>query len=129
VARGASVVCFDPLATAPAVAGLRAEGMEVSAADSAEAACAGADAVVVATEWPEFRVLEWREIARQMRGSLVADARHVVDVEEAGRAGLTVVALGVVTRPIGVVTPPLGMDAARGSIENAEATAVESGPR
>jgi UDPglucose 6-dehydrogenase len=98
-ARGASVVCFDPLATAPGVAALREEGLDVSAADSAEAACVGADAVVVATEWPEFRLLEWREIARQMRGSLVADARHVVDVEEAGRAGLTVVALGVVMPP------------------------------
>jgi UDPglucose 6-dehydrogenase len=95
-ARGASVVCFDPLATASGVAALRAEGLDVSAADSAEAACAGADAVVVATEWPEFRVLEWREIAQQMRGNLVADARHVVDVEDATRAGLIVVAMGVV---------------------------------
>ena len=69
-------------------------GLEVSAADSAEAACAGADAVVVATEWPQFRLLEWREIAPQMRGTLVADARHVVDVDEAARAGLTVIALG-----------------------------------
>lgn len=95
-ARGAGVTCFDPVATAPGVAALRAEGLDVSAADSEEAACVGADAVVVATEWPQFRVLEWREIAPQMRGSLVADARHVVDVDDATRAGLTVLTLGVV---------------------------------
>ena len=82
-ARGASVVCFDPVATAPGVAMLRAEGLDVSAADSADAACAGADAVVVATEWPQFRVLEWREIRAAMRGTYVLDARHVVDVDEA----------------------------------------------
>ena len=54
---------------------------------------------MVATEWPQFRLLEWQGIARQMRGTLIADARHVVDVEEAARAGLTVIALGVVARP------------------------------
>lgn len=117
-ARGATVVCFDPLATAPGVAALRAEGLEVSAADSAEAACAGADAVVVATEWPQFRLLEWREIAPQMRGTLVADARHVVDVDEAARAGLTVIALGVVARPtIGAATDDAAAPEAKPSIQ------------
>ena len=99
VARGASVVCFDPLATAAGVAALRAEGLDVTAADSAEAACNAADAVVVATEWPQFRLLEWQAIARQMRGVVIADARHVVDVDEAARAGLTVIALGVIAKP------------------------------
>ena len=103
VARGASVVCFDPLATAAGVAALRAEGLDVTAADSAEAACSAADAVVVATEWPQFRLLEWQAIARQMRGTFVADARHVVDVDEASRAGLTVIALGVVAKPAAVL--------------------------
>lgn len=105
-ARGASVACFDPVATATGVAALRGEGLDVTAADSAEAACAGADAVVLATEWPEFRVLEWRQIAPQMRGSLIADARRVVDVDEAARAGLTVISLGVRAVPSVGVEPP-----------------------
>jgi len=95
VARGASVAAFDPAAGVKAIAALAADGIEIEGCASAQDACVGADAVVVATEWPEFRQLDWRVIAPRMQGRLVADARHVVDVEEAGQAGLQVLVLGV----------------------------------
>lgn len=95
VARGASVAAFDPAAGVNAIAELAADGMEIEGCASAQDACVGVDAVVVATEWPEFRQLDWRAIAPRMRGRLVADARHVVDIEEAGQAGLQVLVLGV----------------------------------
>jgi UDPglucose 6-dehydrogenase len=95
--RGASVAAFDPLALDSGVALLTKGGPDllVEAAPTAEAACARADAVVVATEWPEFRTLDWVAIAATMVGRVVVDGRRVVDVETAAAAGLRVLALGV----------------------------------
>ena len=68
---------------------------KVEAADSAAAACAGADAVLIATEWPEFKQLEWTAIVSSMNGRVVVDGRRIVDTDAAGEAGLRVVTLGL----------------------------------
>jgi UDPglucose 6-dehydrogenase len=39
----------------------------------------GADAVVVATEWPEFRALSPAVITSRMRGRLILDAGRFLD--------------------------------------------------
>jgi len=97
LARGATVVAFDPVSletgTAMLVRGL--EGATLEAAPSAEAACAAADAVVFATEWPQFASLDWATIAPTMAGDLIIDGRRIVDAAAAGAAGLRVLALGV----------------------------------
>jgi len=97
LARGATVVAFDPvsLETGTAMLGALAPGAAVESAPSASAACEGADAVVVATEWPEFAELPWSQIAPAMTGDVIVDGRRVVDPEVASAAGLRVVALGV----------------------------------
>jgi UDPglucose 6-dehydrogenase len=109
VARGARVVAFDPVATDRGVAQLAAVGVATEAALSAEAAIAGADAVVVGTEWPEFRQLDWAALAPTMRGRVVADGRRVVDIDAATAAGLTVVTLGVPHAPIVDAAPPVAV--------------------
>lgn len=98
--RGATVVAFDPVSLEPGVALLRklAPGALIEAAASVVAACDSADAVVIATEWPEFGQLPWSQIAGSMRGSVVVDGRRIVDVDAADEAGLRVVALGVEVR-------------------------------
>ena len=101
LAKGARVVAFDPVALSKGVAQLRdaASDMDaVEAAESAPDAVRGADAVVVATEWPEFATLDWAAMATTMAGDLVVDGRRVVDAVAATAAGLRVVALGVETR-------------------------------
>ncbi len=95
VARGATVVAFDPVATDAGVAQLARDGVSIQGVGSAAAAALGADAVVVGTEWPEFAGLDWASIAAGMRGTVVADARRIVDRTAANGAGLTVVTLGV----------------------------------
>ena len=64
-------------------------------ATSAADAVRGADAVVVATEWPEFGTLDWSSLAPSMAGDLIVDGRRIVDVAGGPAAGLRVVALGV----------------------------------
>lgn len=87
---GASVVGYDPRAGAAA----RAAHPELEIAGSTADAVAGADAVVVATEWPEFGGLDWTTLAATMRGRLVYDTRAIVDREGALAAGLRVEVLG-----------------------------------
>jgi UDPglucose 6-dehydrogenase len=108
-ARGARVVAFDPVATDRGIAQLAAGGVSAHGAASAEAAIEGADAVVVGTEWPEFRQLDWAALAPTMRGRVVVDARRVVDVTAATAAGLTVVILGVSHEPEVLTSQPIAV--------------------
>jgi UDPglucose 6-dehydrogenase len=78
--EGATVAAYDPAVTA-AVDG-------VSMAGSALAAVEGADALVVATEWPEFAGVDLKTVAEVMAGRLVVDARNLLDKEAAEAAGL-----------------------------------------
>jgi UDPglucose 6-dehydrogenase len=97
LARGATVAAFDPLSleTGTAMLARDLEDAALEAAPSAEAACAGADAVVIATEWPQFGSLDWATIAPTMTGDVIIDGRRIVDAAAASAAGLRVVALGV----------------------------------
>jgi UDPglucose 6-dehydrogenase len=115
-ARGARVVAFDPVATDRGIAQLAAGGVSAMGAASVEAAIAGADAVVVATEWPEFRQLDWAALASTMRGRVVADARRVVDVTAATAAGLTVVILGVSHEPEVHTSEPIAVGIAAAAV-------------
>jgi UDPglucose 6-dehydrogenase len=84
IERGAEVVAFDPVAREQAEQVL--SGTEF--ATDAVAAANGADALVIVTEWDEFRALDLDELARAMRGKVLVDLRNVYDRDEAERAGL-----------------------------------------
>jgi UDPglucose 6-dehydrogenase len=89
--RLASVRAYDP------VAGRKAENMLAGAriADSALDAVDGADAVVLVTEWPEFRELDWTgEVKRRMRVPLVVDGRNFLDRDALVAAGFTYEGIG-----------------------------------
>ena len=90
IAGGASVVAFDPVGreqAEPLLAG-------VDFAADAYAVAEGADAVVVVTEWDEFRGIDLGEMARRMRGKALVDLRNVYDPAEAARAGLVYRGIG-----------------------------------
>ena len=84
LADGASVAAFDPVGREQAEPLL--PGIEF--ADSAEAAAEGADALVIVTEWDEFRALDLAELAARMRGTMLVDLRNIYNRDEAAEAGL-----------------------------------------
>jgi UDPglucose 6-dehydrogenase len=90
IERGASVIAFDPVARHQAEQIL--SGVEF--ADDAYAAAKDADALVIVTEWDEFRALDLDEIAGSLRGKVLIDLRNVYDRSEAEAAGLTYFAVG-----------------------------------
>jgi UDPglucose 6-dehydrogenase len=46
------------------------------------------DALVLVTEWTEYRDLEWEKLAKRMRNPFVLDGRHALDGEKLIRAGM-----------------------------------------
>ncbi|MEU4740000.1 UDP-glucose/GDP-mannose dehydrogenase family protein [Actinosynnema sp. NPDC023658] len=84
--EGAELVAYDPEVDRPLV------GMTV--VDSPYAAVRDADAVVLLTEWPEFRALDWALVASAMSGSTVLDTRNHLDPDALARAGLVLHGLG-----------------------------------
>jgi UDPglucose 6-dehydrogenase len=66
----------------------------VTLCGSAEEALAGADAALVATEWPEYRALKAEQFVAAMRRPRVVDPNHFLAEALAGDARVTYVATG-----------------------------------
>ena len=85
VSGGASVAAFDPVGREQAEKVLP----PIDYVASAEAVADGADALVVVTEWDEFRALDLAELAGRMRGKVLVDLRNIYDRSDAEEAGLS----------------------------------------
>ena len=71
---GASVTAFDPVAMDEC---RRRLGDAGTYAPDMYAATLDADALVLLTEWKQFRLPSWPVVARSMRGNLVVDGRNI----------------------------------------------------
>jgi UDPglucose 6-dehydrogenase len=88
--RGAHVSAFDPVAREQAEK-VRSGG---DFANDAYAAADGADAVVIVTEWDEFRALDLDKMAQSLKGKVLVDLRNVYDRREAEESGLSYSGIG-----------------------------------
>ncbi|MTD44130.1 nucleotide sugar dehydrogenase [Conexibacter sp. W3-3-2] len=89
-AAGALVSAFDPIAEDEA----RKLIQGVRFAEDALDALTDADALVLVTEWDEFRSLDWTQVARLMAGTTVIDGRNALDPDAVRGAGLTYEGIG-----------------------------------
>ncbi|HNZ04772.1 MAG TPA: nucleotide sugar dehydrogenase, partial [Myxococcota bacterium] len=78
---GANVVAYDPVAssTARAVEVIGSNPRVIVVTDSAEQALDDADALVLVTEWGEFRNPDFEEMKSRMRHSVIFDGRNIYD--------------------------------------------------
>jgi len=90
VARGAHIQAFDP--EDHEARRLFSEG--VSFADGPYAAAEDADALVILTEWDQFRALDLEKLKGLMRRPLVIDLRNIYRPEEFSRRGFDYVSVG-----------------------------------
>src|SRR3954465_2958153 len=74
-AAGAYVVAYDPIAEEEARKLIPSVDFAAGAVDGAR----DADALVLVTEWDEFRNLDWSSVAEAMSGKLVIDGRNALD--------------------------------------------------
>jgi UDPglucose 6-dehydrogenase len=93
---GATVTVYDPMGSGNALVAFP----ELAYANSAIAAAAAADVIVVVTAWPEFAQLDVAELADVVAGRVVVDACQGIDLAAWGDAGWRVCSLtGVRTAP------------------------------
>ncbi len=88
VGLGADIAVHDPMVSANTVV------PDAERFDTALAAAAGADVVVVMTEWEEYRVLDFEALASVMAGGVVVDTRNHLPRDEVRRSGLRHVGTG-----------------------------------
>jgi UDPglucose 6-dehydrogenase len=82
---GADLVGFDPSLT---VGNTKIDGSLLMVVDDPYVAAKDAEAVVILTEWPDFRVLDWSRIAAVMRQPTIVDTRNLLDPDVMRRARL-----------------------------------------
>lgn len=89
LAAGMKVQAYDPL-----IRTTDAEHRDLSLAPSAADAMQGAHAVVICTEWPEFRDYPWPMLIASMAQPVVIDANRLVEKSVASVAGLVYLTIG-----------------------------------
>lgn len=86
--KGCRVVAHDPVAMDRFQREFSGSGVKL--VDRAELVAEDADAVVLVTDWSEYRDLDWAAMARTMRAPLVLDGRNLLDAQRLAAAGLKV---------------------------------------
>lgn len=89
---GHSVTAFDPVAIEKAKPHLPAS---VTFADSPLGAAKGKDAVILLTEWDNFRGIDLKELKGAMKGTLLFDGRNIYEPSEVREAGLQYHGIGI----------------------------------
>src|SRR3954449_9613451 len=87
---GATVSAFDPVAEEEARKLIHGVEFATSPVDCVR----DADAVVLVTEWGEFKELDWAEVREAMAGRLIVDGRNALDAEALRGAGLDYEGIG-----------------------------------
>ncbi len=91
--RGATVQAYDPVAS-PNAAQLMPPSDALAYVASAEAALQGADALLIITEWKEFRSPDMQRLAQALKQRTIFDGRNILDAKHARAANLTYICIG-----------------------------------
>jgi UDPglucose 6-dehydrogenase len=90
--EGCEIRAFDPAAAGRARDVLGDKG--IAYVGSAYEAVQGADAVLLLTEWPEFRELDFARVRQAVHYPIVIDGRNLLDPETMRRHGFTYLSMG-----------------------------------
>ncbi|MBI2552464.1 UDP-glucose/GDP-mannose dehydrogenase family protein [Candidatus Uhrbacteria bacterium] len=88
--EGAIIKAFDYQAESNA----RHEITELVTCPTPEEVTEGADAVLVLTEWPQFRDLPWAEMKTKMRQPFIFDGRNLLDAKKMRLLGFQYISVG-----------------------------------
>jgi UDPglucose 6-dehydrogenase len=112
----ARVKAFDPIAMR-VCRELRPD-LKIRYCESPEELAASADALVVVTEWRQFRSLDLASLAQTMASPILVDGRNLFSPEEAAEAGFDYTGIGRCPRPRAAAARPMrraATGAAKGS--------------
>ncbi|MEP6684634.1 MAG: UDP-glucose/GDP-mannose dehydrogenase family protein [Parafilimonas sp.] len=88
---GAKIKAYDPVAIAEAK---HLVNDKVDLKEDAISATENADAIILVTEWPEFRLPDWDLISKNMLGKVMFDGRNIYHKGEMKKLGFTYYGIG-----------------------------------
>lgn len=92
IKAGAEVAAFDPIAIENA-RNILPSG--VTYGQDVYDVVEGADALILLTEWKQFRLPNWKRVKELMRGNLVVDGRNIYPMDELEALGLVYTGIGI----------------------------------
>ena len=90
IALGAKIVAFDPVAEE----NLKRIMPAVTFTDQAIDACKNAEALLIITEWDEFKQLDLRKIKNLMKNPIIFDGRNIYSSAEMKKLGFKYYSIG-----------------------------------
>ena len=91
---GANVVAYDPVAMHEAE---RLLGDTIAYSEEMYATLDNADALLIITEWPEFRSPDFEEMNRRLNHPVIFDGRNIFDQSDVQSQGFAYYCIGVNT--------------------------------
>jgi UDPglucose 6-dehydrogenase len=88
--HGANVRAYDPAATSTA----KSEIPGVALCEDVESVARGADALVIATEWNQFRNLDLHKLKKLVKNPLLIDLRNIYQPERVRESGFEYIGVG-----------------------------------
>lgn len=88
---GCTVYAYDPVAMDEA---RRRTGLAVNYCRDVYETLQDADAMLLVTEWSEFRILDLNKVRQLMRNPVIFDGRNIYDEEEMRNAGISYFCIG-----------------------------------
>jgi len=107
--QGATVRVYDPVAMQTGHDALEREGIRMESViccNNAYEVAEGADALVMVTEWNEFKSLNMLQLRNSMRRPVLIDGRNIYEAAEMNRVGFIYRGMGRGTGPAPSVLPP-----------------------
>ncbi len=92
IKMGANVKVYDPVAMESFQ--IQHPDLEVVYSDDAQDLATDCDAIVIVTEWDEFRNLSLSELYFSMKGTILIDGRNIFDPAKANDAGFRYFSIG-----------------------------------
>ncbi len=93
LAHGAKIQAYDPVAMHEA-ARVLGENPNITFAEGNYEAVRNADALLLVTEWNQFRNPDFDEIKRRLKQPVIFDGRNQYDPQEMKKLGFTYYAIG-----------------------------------
>ena len=94
---GGNVTAYDPVAMPEAKHML---GETITYAKDEFDALKGADALLIITEWPEFRSPNFEDVAALLKNKVIFDGRNIYDVQEMKTLGFQYYCIGINTNNV-----------------------------
>lgn len=88
---GARIIAYDPVSIHEAK---RVLGDKIVYANDQYEACCDVDALIIVTEWSEFRIPNFKILSKLLKTKIIFDGRNIYDLEEMTELGFTYFSIG-----------------------------------